>query len=73
MTDPAKPVSKTTTLKPELVEIVRKIRALRTITAQTGFLLRGIEAYVLQALASRLRSVSFPIRIISDAGNRIAP
>jgi hypothetical protein len=27
------------TLKPELVEIVRQIRALRTVTKQTGFIL----------------------------------
>jgi hypothetical protein len=32
------PIMSSTTLKPELVEIVRQIRALRTITKRTGFI-----------------------------------
>jgi hypothetical protein len=46
MTDP------TPALKPELVEIVRQIRALRTVTAQTGFLLNRTIGTLLTKLST---------------------
>ncbi|MGA9798581.1 MAG: hypothetical protein WBQ68_06210 [Terriglobales bacterium] len=39
-------------LKPELAEIVRQIRALRTITAQTGFLLNRTIGALLAKLST---------------------
>lgn len=56
-----------TILKPELVDIVRKIHALRTVTRKTGFLTnRTIGAMLMKLSAEDLVSVGEALQLKSE-------